>query len=164
MTRCIISGVVVTYLLAVVQTALGGRLAVRGVPPDLLFVWTVVIGLLSGRTAGALAGFGSGLLEGALTQAWIGALAISKTMTGFLAGVLATKLFRENWAVPSLSAVVLTIANEAIFLLVAWQDDWARAGRVVAVRVVYHAALAPVFFAVALRARRALVGRREELA
>ena len=74
MTRCIISGLVVTYLLAVAQTALGGRMAVRGVPPDLLFVWTVVIGLLSGRTAGALVGFGGGLLEGSLTQAWTSAM------------------------------------------------------------------------------------------
>ena len=164
MSRCIIAGVIVTYLLAVLQTTLGGFLAIRGVAPDLLLVWTICIGLLSGRTAGAVIGFGCGLLEGGLMQTWIGAFAMSKALSGFGAGALATKLFRENWAVPSVSAALLTALNEVVFLLVSRADSWSHAGHIIALRMAYHAVLAPIMFALTIRGRRALVGRREEAA
>jgi rod shape-determining protein MreD len=164
MARCIIAGVIITYLLAVLQTSLGGFLAIRGLSPDLLLVWAVCIGLLSGRTAGALVGFGCGMLQGGLTQTWIGAFAISKALSGFSAGVLATKLFKENWAVPSVAAAMLTVLNEGVFLLVSRADTWSHAGRIITLRVAYHAVLAPFAFALTIRARRALVGRRGETA
>jgi len=164
MARCIIAGVIVTYLLAVLQTTLGGVFAIRGVSPDLLLIWTICLGLLSGRTPGALIGFACGLLEGGLTQAWIGAFAISKALTGFGAGVLATKLFRENWAVPSVSAAVLTLFNDVTFLLVSRADSWPHAVHVIAMRMAYHAVLAPVLFVLTIRVRRVLLGRREETA
>jgi rod shape-determining protein MreD len=164
MARCIVAGVIATYLLAVFQTTIGELMMIRGVTPDLLFVWTVCLGLLSGRTAGALIGFGCGLLEGGLTQQWIGAFAISKALSGFGAGVLGAKLFKENWAVPSVAAALLTVANESVFVLVSSSDGWPRAGHLILVRSLYHAALAPIIFALTLRARRLLVGRREELA
>ena len=162
MARCIIAGVIVTYLLAVFQTTVGGICAIRGVSPDLLLVWVICLGLLSGRVPGALIGFACGLLEGGLAQAWIGAFAISKALSGFGAGVLATKLFRENWAVPSLSAAVLTLFNEVTFLLVSRADGWPHAAHIIAVRMAYHAVLAPVVFVLTVRVRRVLLGRREE--
>lgn len=164
MARCIIAGVVAIYLLAVLQTTIGGLLTIHGVAPDLLFVWTVCLGLLSGRVPGALIGFGCGLLEGGISQRWIGALAISKLLSGFGAGILGGKLFKENWAVPGVAAALLTVMNEAAFALVAGATDWARAGHLLLVRVCYHALLAPIFFALIARARRLLIGRREELA
>jgi rod shape-determining protein MreD len=164
MARCVIAGVIVTYLLAVFQTTLGGVCAIRGVSPDLLLIWVVCLGLLSGRTPGALIGFACGLLEGGLTQAWMGAFAISKALSGFGAGVLATKLFRENWAVPSVSAAALTLLNDATFLLVSRADGWPHAVHVIAVRMAYHAALAPILFVLTIRVRRSLLGRHEEAA
>ena len=163
MARCILAGVVATYVLAVFQSTLGGRLAVGGVSPDLLFVWSVCIGLLSGAEAGAAVGFGSGFLEGGLQQAWTGALAISKGASGFASGLVATKVFRDNWLVPPVSAAVLTLLNEAIFLALARGVEWRQAGEIVGVRMVYHALLAPIFFAVASRARRSLLGQQAEV-
>lgn len=162
MTRCIIAGVIVTFLLGVLQTTLSGPMSAFGVAPDLLLLWAVCIGLLSGSTAGALIGFGAGLLEGALQQAWIGAYVISKMLSGFTAGLLATRMFRENWLVPAVCAAVLTLVNEAAFLLISGAGEWGQAGRILGVRVGYHAVLAPIFFTLTLRVRRALMGRREE--
>jgi len=163
MTRCVLAGVVTTYVLAVFQSTLGGRLAVAGVAPDLLFVWTVCIGLLSGAEAGAAVGFGSGFLEGGLQQAWIGALAVSKGASGFTAGLLSTKMFRDNWLVPPISAALLTLLNEAIFLALARGVEWQQAGQIVGVRVAYHALLAPIFFTLVARARRSFLGRHVEV-
>ncbi len=163
MARCVIVGAVITYLLAVFQSTLGGFIAIWGVSPDLLLVWTISMGLLSGRHLGAVVGFASGLMEGGLQQTAIGAFAISKTVSGFGAGVLAGKMFRENWLVPIVSAGLLTAVNEALFLLLYRAGDWSQAGRVVGLRVAYHAVLTPLVFAAAGRLRRALVRRPEEV-
>jgi rod shape-determining protein MreD len=164
MARRVITAIVITYLLAVLQTTLGHQIAILGVAPDLLFLWTVAVGLLSGSTAGALVGFGSGLLQGGLTQAWVGAFAMSKTISGFSAGWLATKLLREHWAVPSLCAALLTLVNDGIFLLISGAGGGGQPGRTLALRVLYHGALAPIAFALTAQGRRVLLGRREELA
>ena len=163
MARCIIAGVFVTYVLAVFQTALGERLSVWGVSPDLLFVWSVCVGLLGGPRAGTVTGFGAGLIEGGLQQAWIGPLAISKSLSGFGAGLLATKMFKENWLVPIVCAALLTLVNEAMFLVLSQGAGWQYVGRLVGVRVVYHALLAPIGFALVSAARRSLVGQRVEV-
>ncbi len=163
MARCIIAGLLVTYALAVFQTTLGESLALSGVPPDLLFVWTATVGLLSGAHAGALAGFASGVLEGSLKQTWIGAFAISKALSGLAAGFLATKMFRENLLVPALAAAALTALNEGVFLLIARTAPWGDAGRIIGLRALYHALLAPFAFAAAARVRHALVGGPEKV-
>ncbi len=163
MARCVIAGVIVTYVLAVFQATLGSRLAIAGVSPDLLFLWTVCLGLLNGPRVGALVGFASGALEGSLRQALIAALGISRGFSGWAAGLLATKMFRENWLVQAISAALLTLVNEALFLLVSHQDTWTHAGRLIGGRMVYHAVLAPIVFALIARAREALVGQRAEV-
>lgn len=163
MARCIAAVAVVTYLLAVFQATLGARLAVAGVSPDLVFVWTVCVGLVGGRRAGAYTGFGAGLLEGALRQALIGPLAISRGVTGFVAGLLAGKLFRDNWLVSVLAAVVLTILNETIQGLLAGPSSWSQAFRLLGGRIIYHAILTPVVLLLVSRGRQAIVGPHAEV-
>jgi rod shape-determining protein MreD len=162
MARCIIAGVLVTYLLAVFQATLGARLALWGVAPDLLFVWTVCVGLLGGSRAGTAAGFGAGLLEGALQQSGIASLAISKGLSGLAAGLLAARMFRENWLVPVVCAAGLTVLDEAVFLGLSRHAAWDQAGRTIGLRMAYHAVLSPFVFALLVRARRAMVGHRGE--
>jgi rod shape-determining protein MreD len=164
MARVVVAGVIVTYVLAVLQATLGGRMAIHGVAPDLLFLWTICVGLLSGGPAGALVGFGAGLMEGSLQHQWVGAYGISKTLSGLGAGLLATKMFKENWVVPLVCAVLLTVVNEVVFLVFSGAGGWEQASRIIGVRVVYHGALAPVAFALVRRGRRALLGRPEEAA
>jgi rod shape-determining protein MreD len=162
MARSVIVGVIATYVIAVFQATLGSRLAIAGVSPDILFLWSVSLGLLSGPRAGALVGFASGALEGALRQALIAALGISKGISGFAAGLLATKMFRENWLVQAISAALLTLLNEALFLLISPAHTRAHAGGLIAGRMLYHALLAPILFILIARAKDALLGRRAE--
>jgi len=163
MARPILLGLVVTYAIAVVQSTIASGLAVLGVAPDLLLLWTVCLGLLRGPALGVLSGWLCGLLQGALEQSWIGAYAISKTVSGFLAGHLGARMFKENWLVPALCAALLTLANETCFLILAHSGQlWSEAGRVIAVRVVYHAVLAPFAFAGVDRVHRALTRPRWE--
>jgi rod shape-determining protein MreD len=162
MARCVIAGVAVTYVLTVFQVTLGRRMAVGGVSPDLLFVWTVCLGLVSGPRVGTLVGFGAGLLEGSLKQAFLAALGISKGISGFLAGLLATKMFRENWIVPAITGAALTPVNDLIFVLVSG-SAWPVSVRLLVGRTIYHAILTPLVLVLVLRARAALVGRELEV-
>ena len=161
MARSVVSAIIVTYVLAVVQATIGSRLAVAGVAPDLLLVWTVCVGLLSGPRAGMIAGFACGFLEGSLLQRMIGALAVGKGVSGLAAGLISTRMLREHWLVPAISAAVLTLANEMVFLALSDRSGgWGYSGRALGLRVLYHAALAPIMFAVVARGRQTLSGER----
>ena len=162
-TRAVALGALVTYALAIVQTTLGGRMAVYSVTPDLLLVWTVCLGLLAGPEAGALTGFASGVLQGSLGQSLTGPLGISKTISGFAAGLLSGRLFTENWMVPALCAVFLTVLNELLLLLLCGFGGDHQLGRIVAARVTYHALLAPPIYALTARGRRALGAARRSV-
>jgi rod shape-determining protein MreD len=165
MARCLVAGILITYLLAVFQTTIGSRLALAGATPDLLFVWTVCIGLLSGPRAGMAVGFVSGILEGSLLQAMIGSLAISKGLSGLGAGLISARMFREHWLVPVISGAVLTLVNEAAFLALSGNTGgWVHVGRVIGMRAVYHAVLTPIAFAAVARARHSMAGARPEVA
>jgi rod shape-determining protein MreD len=154
MLRIALTAAIVTYVLAVVQVTLGARLAVWGVSPDLLLLWTICAGLLGVPQAGALVGFGSGVLQGALVQSQLGAYAISKILAGTAAGLLGRRVFRDNWLVPSLAAAVLTVLHEVLFVLLS-RVEASSALRVIGLRVLYHAALAPFCYALVARAQRA---------
>lgn len=161
MVRNLLAAIIVTYLLAVIQSTLGGHLAVLGVAPDLLLLWSMCVGLSHGAVVGAVAGWGSGLLEGSLQQAWMAPCAISKAVSGFAAGKLGGKMHKENLLVPAVCAIILTVANEMVFLLLSRTGFSAHAARVIGVRVCYHALLAPFALAAVARGERALarVGR-----
>jgi rod shape-determining protein MreD len=160
MVRCLLAAIVVTYVLAVVQSTVGGRLALWGVSPDLLLVWTISVGLPGGALAGTLTGWGAGLLEGSLQQAWLAPCAISKAVGGLVAGELGARMHKENWLVPAICAAVITFVNEVVFLLLSRTAFSAHAAKVVGVRVCYHAVLAPFGVAAVLRGRRALARQR----
>ena len=163
MVRCVAAGIVITYALAVIQTTIGSRLAMAGATPDLLLLWTVCVGLLSGPRAGMLVGFACGGLEGSLLQTLLGPLAISKGLSGFGAGIISTKLFRENWLVPAIAAALLTLGNDAVFLaLSSAKPGGVEAARMIGLRMAYHAVLAPLAFAAVSRGRRAIAGARVE--
>ncbi|MFB3879950.1 MAG: LytS/YhcK type 5TM receptor domain-containing protein [Armatimonadota bacterium] len=154
MARRLTAGIIIAYLIAVVQTTIGGRLALAGAAPDLLLVWVVCIGLLAGPRVGMVAGFACGLIEGSLLQASVGALAISKGVAGLGAGVISGAVSRDHWLAPPLAAAVLTVAAEAVFLLLSPVSGWTHAARLIVVRVVYHAALSVVAFAAISRGWR----------
>jgi len=160
MARAVIAAALVTYALAVVQSSLGGRMALWGVSPDLLLVWTVCLALLAGPEAGAVTGFASGALQGSLGQMLIGPLGVSKTLTGAAAGLLGKRLYRDNLLVPAVCALLLTPVNEAVFLIISRFSHTHDAWRIIGVRAVYHMLLAVPIYALAARAQRALLARR----
>ena len=74
----------------VLQTTLSPILDRVGIAIDLGVVVVVFVGLLTGPAAGLLTGSATGLAQDALASGIVGVSGLSKTLVGFLAGVLGT--------------------------------------------------------------------------
>lgn len=88
-----------------------------GAKPDLVLVVLIAYALASDPVFGATLGFIAGLIHGSVIGLGLGSFIITRTATGFVAGLLTTRLFSENPIVPMISAGWLTLACELLFLL-----------------------------------------------
>lgn len=120
----------------IVAAGLQGNLpkfvSIWGGKPDLILVVLVSYALAAEPAFGAGLGFIAGLLHGSLVGLSLGSFIITRTITGFLAGLVNTRLFSENPIVPALSAVWLTVVCELLFLIGNPRPDLLMAGRKVA--------------------------------
>lgn len=72
------------WLAAVLDQALGGRMAIAGVRPDLMLAALGPLALLSRPAGGAALGFASGILQGALAGANLAHCVASRVAAGWL--------------------------------------------------------------------------------
>ena len=91
--------------------------SIWGGKPDLILVVLVSYALAADPAFGAGLGFIAGLFHGSLVGLSLGSFIVTRTVTGFLAGLVNTRLFSENPIVPAISAVWLTLVCEFLFLL-----------------------------------------------
>ena len=99
------------------QGNLPNAISIWGAKPDLVLVILVSYSLAADPAFGAMLGFIAGLLQGSLVGVSLGSFIVTRTITGFLAGLVTTRLFSENPLVPALSAIWLTVVCEVLFLL-----------------------------------------------
>lgn len=133
------------------QSTLFARLPLAGVRPDLLLLLTAFAGLQGGRGYGAAVGFAGGLLLDLVAGRLIGLGALAKACTGYVAGALGSRLFRDNPVVVLTIVAVGTLLDQAVFLLgakafgyplVFWHGMW----RIALPLAWYHALLVPFFY------------------
>ena len=158
--RNLASALILMFLLAVIQSTAAVWLRIHGVAPDLLLVATVVVGLLDGPRAGMGWGFAAGALQGALQGSHIGGFIVSKVFSGWLAGLLGSRLFRENWLVPLLSLAFITLLHEGLFALLSQPAGGPGWASFALGRAAYHAALGPPAFLAARGLKRWLTRPR----
>lgn len=108
---------VVLLLAAGLQGNLPGAVSLWGGKPDLILVVLISYSLAADPVFGTTLGFIAGLILGSSVGLSLGSFIVTRTITGFLAGLVTTRLFSENPLVPALSAIWLTIVCEAMFLL-----------------------------------------------
>ncbi|MHB9144084.1 MAG: rod shape-determining protein MreD [Symbiobacteriia bacterium] len=135
----------------VAQTTVIDKLIVFGVKPDVLLLLAIIYGLLYGPSRGAAVGFVGGLLQDLLMGRLIGMRALSKAITGGLAGLAEREVFKENLAMPFLLSLVGTVLAEAAVYLVlrvtgrptpfvqAWKQ-------VIVPEAIYNAVLSPFLY------------------
>ncbi|HWQ61601.1 MAG TPA: rod shape-determining protein MreD [Negativicutes bacterium] len=107
------------FLLAtlVIQTTVLPLVAVGGARPDLLLLVVVSAGLLLGREHGVGMGFFAGLLQDLASGNIFGVSVLSKTATGYVAGLAERKVFKENVLLPLLAVIIATVFNSILMIV-----------------------------------------------
>lgn len=103
-------------LALVLQSTILPLIAINGVRPDLLLIMVVSSGLLLGKEHGVGMGFFAGLLQDLASGNIFGLNTLSKLATGYFAGSLERKVFKENILLPVLAIVLATGFNGLIML------------------------------------------------
>lgn len=104
-----------------VHAAFGGQWAIRGARPDIGLTAMLVSCLFVDASAGAALGLLIGLLEASYTDKYVGSIVVSRTMVGFVLGLLEERIFRDNVLIALAAAVLGTFGVEALFFLFAPQ-------------------------------------------
>jgi rod shape-determining protein MreD len=109
--------VFVLVVTLVIQTTWLPLVTVGGARPDLLLLVVVSTGLLLGREHGVGMGFFAGLLQDLASGNIFGVSVLSKTATGYLAGIMERNVFKENVLLPLMGVVVATVFNSAFMIV-----------------------------------------------
>ncbi len=128
------------------QGNLPASVTLMGGKPDLVLVVLIAYALAAEPTFGAWLGFVAGLISGSVVGLSLGSFIVTRTLTGFLAGLVTTRLFGENFVVPMVSAAGLTFVNEFAFLLANPRLAPAEALRTVAGECMFNALLALMLY------------------
>lgn len=99
------------------QGSLPPEVSLWGAKPDLILVVLIAYSLAADLVFGATLGFIAGLIHGSAVGIAMGSFIVTRTVTGFLAGLVTARLFSENPIVPVLSAAWLTLVTEGLFIL-----------------------------------------------
>lgn len=91
--------------------------AIAGVKPDLVLLLVVFNGFIRGPREGAFWGFAGGLLQDLGTGGYFGLHALVKMAGGYLAGLGAGRLYRDNRIIAAGLAWICTVASQLVYYL-----------------------------------------------
>ncbi|MGC8862829.1 MAG: rod shape-determining protein MreD [Armatimonadota bacterium] len=129
-----------------IQGNLPAGMSLMGARPDLVLVVLIAYSLAADPLAGAALGFAAGLVEGSAVGLSVGSFIVTRTLTGFLAGLATTRLFTDNPVVPVFSAAWLTAVCEGLFLIANPRAPLDQAGRIVLGECIYNAGFALLLY------------------
>jgi len=138
--------IVCLVIAAGIQGNLPASMCLFGARPDLVLVVLVAYSLAAEPTFGATLGFVAGLIHGASVGMSLGSFIVTRTLTGFLASLVTTRLFGENPVVPTVAAAGLTLVCEGLFALSNPRAPFVPAIRIIAGECVYNALLALILY------------------
>lgn len=102
-------GALVVFAAAMLQVVIVSSLIVGGGAPDLLLVTVVSLGLLRGAVAGAVAGFGGGLVVDLVALDTLGVTSLALTLAGFWAGRYGETTARGRRIPPLVAVGAITV-------------------------------------------------------
>ena len=134
------------------QSTILGRIAIRGVRPDLALIVLVFVSFRRGSMVGQVSGFVSGFLEDLMNVSPLGFHSLLKTVIGAIAGVFSGNVFVDPFLMPMVLAVVATILKGVLAAVVSTIFGIESSGFITFtgrlwIEVVYNGVLAPFLFA-----------------
>jgi rod shape-determining protein MreD len=109
-----------TALLAAVilQVGIAPYIAIAQVMPNLLLIVTVTMAFVTGSNEGAVVGFVAGLTFDLIGSAAVGPMALTLTLTGFVAGTVQEQIFAQLWVLPLTVLAVASLLSESLYFLI----------------------------------------------
>jgi len=134
------------------QSTLLGKIAIRGVRPDLALIVLVFASLRKGSMVGQWSGFASGFLEDLMNVSPLGFHSLLKTVIGYLYGVFSGNVFVDPFLMPMVLVVVATLLKGVLAGIVSAIFSIAASGFItftgrIWIEVAYNGVLAPFLFA-----------------
>lgn len=131
-----------------IQGSLPDWMRILGAKPDLILVVLISYSLVADPVFGSIIGFAAGFIHGSVAGLSFGSFIVTRTITGFLAGHVTTRLFSENPIVPALSAMWLTLVAEGLFILGNPRLDMLHALRTILGECIINAIFAVVMYSI----------------
>lgn len=103
--------------LFVLQTSILPLMAYHGITADLMLLLTVSFAFLRGAKQGAFMGFSVGLMQDLAMGTYFGVNTLARTLMGLLFGQFSDRVFKEQFFLPVLASVAVTILNYFILAL-----------------------------------------------
>lgn len=149
----------------IVQTTILPHLALFHVVPDLILVVVICVGLAEGPSAGAVAGFGGGLLRDFLLNAPTGLSSLAYLSVGYAVGAIRPYVQSSSVAVPLVGVFAGSLAGSAFYIVLALllgvpSESASRLLQVVALTAVYNTLLVPFAYPLARRVAADPMGQK----
>ena len=128
MRRFIISFISIIILYALQCTLFASALSVAGITPNLILMFTCIVGYMRGRASGIFTGFFSGLLVDIMAGKIIGFTALLYMLAGFLNGIFHKEYVKEQLIFPEIEydKIDKVRGMDIIFVTTANTDEEAR--------------------------------------
>lgn len=105
--------IIVTYVL---QTSVVSYFRIFQVQPDLMLILVLSYAFFKGPRSGATTGFFGGLIEDLVSLRGFGINALSRTIVGYLSGLLEKTVFVGNIYLFILVVVAMTLVNQLVYM------------------------------------------------
>jgi len=150
--RTTIFTVVALVICILLQSTILGRIAIRGVRPDLAMLVLVFVSVRRGPMVGQVSGFASGFLEDLMNVSPLGFHSLLRTVTGYLFGLLSGNVFIDPFLMPIILAVVATLLKGLLSGIVSALFGIASSGFItftgrIWIEMGYNGIVAPFLFA-----------------
>jgi rod shape-determining protein MreD len=134
------------------QSTILGKIALRGVRPDLALIVLVFVSLRRGSMVGQVSGFATGFLEDLMNVSPLGFHSLFRALIGFLFGLLSGNVFVDPFLMPMVLTVVATVLKGLLAGIISAVFGIASSGFITFtgrlwIEVGYNGVLAPFLFA-----------------
>ncbi len=134
------------------QSTILGKIAIRGVRPDLALIVLIFVSIRRGSMVGQVAGFATGFLEDLMNVSPLGFHSLLRTVIGFLYGLLSGNMFIDPILLPIILTVIGTIMKGIVAGIVSAIFGIASSGFITFtgrlwIEVGYNGVVAPFLFA-----------------
>jgi rod shape-determining protein MreD len=150
--RTIFFTVLTMAVCILLQSTILGRVAIRGVRPDLALIVLIFASMRRGPMVGQVSGFATGFLEDLMNVSPLGFHSLLRTVIGYVYGLLSGNVFIDPFLMPIILTVIATILKGILAGIVSAVFGLAASGFITFtgrlwIEVGYNGVIAPFLFA-----------------